>query len=56
MKKPSMPYTCYGMCYCDYTPMNLRVVWNLKPPIILKIKNAKIIFFENFYNQNLTKI
>jgi hypothetical protein len=21
MKKPSKHYTCYGMCYCDYTQL-----------------------------------
>jgi hypothetical protein len=25
MKKPSKCYTCYGMCYCDYTLMRYVV-------------------------------
>jgi hypothetical protein len=25
MKKPSKCYTCYGTCYCDYTPQDLKI-------------------------------
>ncbi len=38
MKKPNKPYTCYGMCYCDYTP---SLIFKLQQITKLKVIKCK---------------
>jgi hypothetical protein len=38
MKKPNKLYTCYGMCYCDYTPSIILKIQQITKLKVIKCK------------------